>query len=169
VGYNVVQPYKSRSTFRRKLLPPSSGSRSKPSKKPIKASGKLSSVWCLLLVCCLLCLLYDAEDGGSTFPRNIGNLLMDYIASYPKRQYSSWLLSLETISAARNTFWRSSWDASSWCPHSGAATTGTRNGRVQKDRRGSTESTALPSCRVSFTTLARSGARMAKLRNGGTV
>jgi hypothetical protein len=33
--------------------------------------------------------LFDPEDGGDMFLRNFGWLLMDYIALYPRRQYSS--------------------------------------------------------------------------------
>jgi hypothetical protein len=36
-------------TFQRDILPPSSGSKSKPSKNPAEAGGKPSSGWCHLL------------------------------------------------------------------------------------------------------------------------
>jgi hypothetical protein len=36
---------------------------------------------------CLHGLLFDPEDGGNTFVRNVGKLLPDYITSHPRRQY----------------------------------------------------------------------------------
>jgi hypothetical protein len=44
---------------------------------------------CLLLTTCLLGLLFDTEDGGSTWRRNVGERLPDYIALDPIKQYSS--------------------------------------------------------------------------------
>jgi hypothetical protein len=55
-------------TFRREILTPSAGSKSKPSKK----------------------LLFDPEDGGSIFPQNFG-LSPSYTAFLPRRQYPSLL------------------------------------------------------------------------------
>jgi hypothetical protein len=37
----------------------------------------------------LLCLLFDPEDGGDMFLRNVGGHSTDYTALYPIRQYSS--------------------------------------------------------------------------------
>jgi hypothetical protein len=57
-GCNAVYFSKS-SMFRMAICPPSSGSKSKPNKKPEKASGKIS----------FLTLLFDHEDGGDIFLR----------------------------------------------------------------------------------------------------
>jgi hypothetical protein len=38
---------------------------------------------------CLLVLLFDSEEGGSAFLRNVGNFLPDYTASRPRRYYLS--------------------------------------------------------------------------------
>jgi hypothetical protein len=58
----------SQQTFRRDISPPSSGITSKPSKK--QASRRQQSE--LLLAGFLLHLLFDPEDGGDVFLRNIG-------------------------------------------------------------------------------------------------
>jgi hypothetical protein len=34
-------------------------------------------------------LFFDPEDGGDTFLRNVGYNSTDYMASYPRRRYSS--------------------------------------------------------------------------------
>jgi hypothetical protein len=44
---------------------------------------------CLLHAGFLLDLLFNSEDGGNTFFQNITEFLLDYTASYPKRQYAS--------------------------------------------------------------------------------
>jgi hypothetical protein len=62
-------------TFRRNLLPKYSGAKSKPSNKP--AGGKVN-----------LDLLFDHEDEGSTFLRNVDEFPPDYTALRPRRQYS---------------------------------------------------------------------------------
>jgi hypothetical protein len=38
-----------------------------------------------------ICKLFDPEDGGDTFPRNVCWFSTDYTASYPRRYYSSYL------------------------------------------------------------------------------
>jgi hypothetical protein len=57
-GLVSVTPFSSE-RLRRNISPPSSGSKSKASKKPGKAGGKLS-------------LLFYPEDGGDMFLRNVG-------------------------------------------------------------------------------------------------
>jgi hypothetical protein len=52
-------------TFRRKISPSSSASKSKPSKKSAEASSKLSSA------SVLFDLLYEHEDGGDICLRNV--------------------------------------------------------------------------------------------------
>jgi hypothetical protein len=49
-------------------MPPSSGSKNK-------------------LAACLNGLLFDHEDGDSTFYRNVRKIVPDYTASHPRRQY----------------------------------------------------------------------------------
>lgn len=39
--------------------------------------------------CCLYGLHFDPEDGSSTFIRNVGELLSDYMAENSRHQYSS--------------------------------------------------------------------------------
>jgi hypothetical protein len=58
-------------TFRRILLPPSSGS-------------KLSLCLCLLLSRCFLRVLFDLEHGFSTLIRNVFGHILDYLASVPQ-------------------------------------------------------------------------------------
>jgi hypothetical protein len=58
--------------FQRNIVFLSSGSKSKPSKKQAP-----------LLSGCLLVLLFDPEDGGSTFLRNVVELLLDYTCHIP--------------------------------------------------------------------------------------
>jgi hypothetical protein len=43
----------------------------------------------LLLARCFAELFYDPEDGGDTFLRNVGYHSTHYMASYPRRRYSS--------------------------------------------------------------------------------
>jgi hypothetical protein len=43
-------------------------------------------------------LLFDPEDGGITFFRNVGKLLSHYTASYPRRQFSSSTLLIQKSS-----------------------------------------------------------------------
>jgi hypothetical protein len=56
MGYNAVY-FRDRPTIRRYKLPPSSGLKSKPSKKPTEAVSKP-------LLVCLVGLLFCLEDGG---------------------------------------------------------------------------------------------------------
>jgi hypothetical protein len=42
-------------------------------------------VCCLLLAGYVLGLLFDPEDGDSTFPRNVNQLLPDYTKSIPRK------------------------------------------------------------------------------------
>jgi hypothetical protein len=37
-------------------------------------------------------IFYDPEDGGNTLLRKDSKLLLDYVMSHPKRQYSSYIL-----------------------------------------------------------------------------
>jgi hypothetical protein len=69
----------SEATFRRNVSPPSSGSKNKPSKKP---AALLATYYHAGF---LLGLLFDPEDGGDTFLRNVASLLTDYMALYPRR------------------------------------------------------------------------------------
>jgi hypothetical protein len=72
-------------TFRRILLPPSSGS-------------KFSLCLCLLLSRCFLRVLFDPEHGFSTLLRNVFELIPNYLASLPQTItpvilcVASWLL-----------------------------------------------------------------------------
>jgi hypothetical protein len=56
--------------------------------------GSQSAVCCLLHVDFLLGLLFNPEDVGDMFLRNVGCLSPDYTALYPKRQKSSPNISL---------------------------------------------------------------------------
>jgi hypothetical protein len=49
------------------------------------------SLWqaCHLLARWFAELFFDPEDGGDTFLRNVGYNSTDYMASYPRRRYSS--------------------------------------------------------------------------------
>jgi hypothetical protein len=51
--------------------------------KKQEAGSKLSAA------CCLLGLFFGLQDEGNMFPCNKGELLLDYMASYLKQQYSS--------------------------------------------------------------------------------
>jgi hypothetical protein len=53
-------------------LPPSSGSKNKPSRMPLS-------------------LLFNLEDGSCMSIQNISKFLLGYMASYPRKQYSSQL------------------------------------------------------------------------------
>jgi hypothetical protein len=61
-----------------------------------------SSACGLLLAGCSLLLLFDPEDGISTLLQNVGELLSDYVASYPRGQYSAinFMFCLWIVSAA---------------------------------------------------------------------
>jgi hypothetical protein len=63
--------------FQKNMLPPFSGSRSKPSKQQIEV--------CLLRSSHLLGLLFDPEDGGCMFVGNISKPLLEYMALHPRR------------------------------------------------------------------------------------
>jgi hypothetical protein len=41
---------------------------------------------------CSLGFLFDLEDEGSSFPRNVSRLLLGHMVSYLRRQHSSWSL-----------------------------------------------------------------------------
>jgi hypothetical protein len=59
----------------RNVLPPSSGWKSQRSKQVVSRE-------CFV---CFLVLLFDSEDGCSTFLRNVGKLIPDYTPSRPRR------------------------------------------------------------------------------------
>jgi hypothetical protein len=40
------------------------------------------------LACCLLGILFHSKNGGSMVLQNVGELLLDYMASHPRQQYS---------------------------------------------------------------------------------
>lgn len=44
----------------------------------------------LQLVSCLFCLLFDLDDGGNMFFRNVGEFSPHYMASFCRRQYASY-------------------------------------------------------------------------------
>jgi hypothetical protein len=58
-------------------LPPFSGSKNKPSKKPAFATCFYAGF--------LLVLLFNPEDGGEMFFRNVVLLSKNYMALYPRR------------------------------------------------------------------------------------
>jgi hypothetical protein len=76
---------KSLSKFRRNIMPLSSVMKINLSRKHAITSNKHAA--CCLLSCCFG-LLFDHEDGGSTFLRNIGKLLPDYIESELRRSFN---------------------------------------------------------------------------------
>jgi hypothetical protein len=49
------------------------------------------------MVLCLLVLLFAPEGEGSKFFQNTGKLPSHYIASHPRRQYSSYIILLQNI------------------------------------------------------------------------
>jgi hypothetical protein len=59
--------------FQRNISSPSSGSKSKPSKKPTGAGGMLRLP--NVSVCFLLSLLFDTEDRSDMFLQNVGSLI----------------------------------------------------------------------------------------------
>jgi hypothetical protein len=69
--YPAVKSGRSLPTLRRRVLLPSSGSKTKSSKKKAINGTLLSS-------------LFDPEDGGSTFFSNVGQNLPDYTTSHSK-------------------------------------------------------------------------------------
>jgi hypothetical protein len=73
-GCDPVYSCRRSPTFRGNLFSPSSGSESKSSNQ------QEENIW--------LGLLPHLDDGGNIFMRNVGELLPDYTASQPRRQYS---------------------------------------------------------------------------------
>jgi hypothetical protein len=69
MGYNAVQFVKSQPTFRKKISPPSLVSKNKPNKKP---AGKQVATIGGFHACFMLGLIFDPEDGGDNFLRNVG-------------------------------------------------------------------------------------------------
>jgi hypothetical protein len=61
-------------------------SRSKQTNQPARNKKYTAST---VFVCSLLGLLFNPEDGGSMFLQNNGKLLLFYLASCPRRQFSS--------------------------------------------------------------------------------
>jgi hypothetical protein len=53
---------------------------------------------CILFSLLIVCILLDPEDGGCTFLWNARKLLPVYMASHPRRQYSSYLYLLFSFS-----------------------------------------------------------------------
>jgi hypothetical protein len=62
---------------------PASESKCKPSKQ--------QKVYAAGTGLCVLGLVVDPEDGGSSFHRNIGKLLPEYVAAHPTTLYSLYL------------------------------------------------------------------------------
>jgi hypothetical protein len=56
---------------------------------PLEVQQCVRATYCLSFLCFLLGLLFDPEGGANTFLRNVGELLLDYTALHPTRQYSS--------------------------------------------------------------------------------
>jgi hypothetical protein len=80
LGCNAIYFRRSLPTFRRDVSSPSSGSESKPRKKPT-----------INRVSILLDLLFDPEDGDDTFLRNVGGCLLKYAMLQPLISYSPYL------------------------------------------------------------------------------
>jgi hypothetical protein len=73
--------------FRRKVLPPSLGPKTKPGKQPARRKQKVdheNGGRVDFLTGFLLALLFDPEDGVNYFIRNISEHLPDYMASHLK-------------------------------------------------------------------------------------
>jgi hypothetical protein len=81
-------------TFRENALSPFLGSNSKPSNKPAR-----SSACRLLLTGFLIGQLFDSEDGGNTFLRNVRGLLADYAVLHPRRWKSFKVVRSEVFTA----------------------------------------------------------------------
>jgi hypothetical protein len=77
-----MQLVASQQMFRRKISPPSSGLKSKPSKYHYEA-GRFS-----------VSAIFVPEDGGDMFLRTVGGLSGDYRMLYPKRHKSVYLLKM---------------------------------------------------------------------------
>jgi hypothetical protein len=65
-------------TFRKQMLIPFSGSQNKAGQQP----ASRGSFTCCVLLACWHILLFDYEDGGFTFLRNVVKLRADYMTSY---------------------------------------------------------------------------------------
>jgi hypothetical protein len=79
---NRVVRWKS-TTFRRHIWPPSTGSKNKPSKKPV--SKQMARRDTCFHDRFLLGLFFDPEDEGHMFLRNVGWLSTDYTMLYSRR------------------------------------------------------------------------------------
>lgn len=77
--------------IQKNVMPLSSGQRGSQ-----VSSNNKHLVFHLLLTDILGSLLFCPEYGGSTFFRNVGELIMQYAATHPKRQYARLCLYYET-------------------------------------------------------------------------
>jgi hypothetical protein len=69
--------------FWRNMFLPYSRSKNKPSKKPASRARYLAHAGLLFGF------FFDPENGGNMFLQNVGRLLMDYMALYPRKYNSS--------------------------------------------------------------------------------
>jgi hypothetical protein len=79
------------------MLPPSSGSKNKPTRTQHEAGRKQGFTCFLLHVHFLLGLFLDPEDVGDMFLRSVSWFSADYIAVYPKTHLSENFKSYNTL------------------------------------------------------------------------
>jgi hypothetical protein len=99
LGCDAVKSGRGSLTFRWKVLPPSSVSKSNQQANALFSPSPPCSYPCLYSYYFItLGLFFYPEDVSSTFFRNVGEHLSDYTMSHPRRQHTSGPITLWTKS-----------------------------------------------------------------------